>query len=60
MGTISSIIDKVKIQVEELKDLHKELNIDSIFSRVRVAKYYDFKKTRGIVLKEGDKICLSR
>ena len=55
---MESIINKAKVQVDELKDLYRELNIDIIFLRVRMAKYYNSKRTRGPVLKEGDKAYL--
>ena len=41
-----------------MKDLHRELSIDIIFSRIQMAKYYNSKRTRGPVLKEGDKTYL--
>ena len=34
IGTVESIISKAKVQVNELKDLYKELSIDIIFLRV--------------------------
>ena len=58
MGTVESIINKAKVQVNELKDLYKEFNIDIIFLRVRIAKSYNSKRTKGPVLKEGDKAYL--
>ena len=58
IGTVESIINKAKIQVNELKDLYRELNIDIIFLRVRMAKYYNSKRIREPVLKERDKVYL--
>ena len=58
IGTVESIINKAKVQIDELKNLYRELNMDIIFLRVRMAKYYNFKRTRGLVLKEGDKVYL--
>ena len=55
---MESIINKAKVQVDELKDLYRELSIDIIFLRIRMAKYYNSKRTRGPVLKEGDKTYL--
>ena len=60
MGTVRSIVSKAEVQVDELKDLYRELSMDIVFSRVRMAKYYNFKRTRGSVLKEGDKAYLLR
>ena len=54
MGTVKSIINKAKVQVDELKDLYRELSIDIMFLRIRMAKYYNSKKTKEPVLKEGD------
>ena len=34
--------------------------MDIVFLRVRMAKYYNSKKTKGPVLKEGDKMYLLR
>ena len=58
IGTVESIVSKAKVQVDKLKNLHKELSIDIVFSRIRMAKYYNSKRTRGPVLKEGDKTYL--
>ena len=55
---MESIVNEVKVQVNELKDLHRQLNIDIMLLRVRMAKYYNSKRTRGLVLKEGDKTYL--
>ena len=58
MGTVESIVNKAEVQVNKLKDLYRELNIDIVFLRIRMAKYYNSKRTRGPVLKEGDKAYL--
>ena len=55
---MESIVSKAKIYVNELKDLYRELSINIIILRVRMAKYYNSKKTKGPVLKEGDKVYL--
>ena len=55
---MESIINKTKVQVDELKNLHRELSINIMFLRVRMTKYYNSKRTRGSVLKEGDKAYL--
>ena len=58
IGTMESIVNKAEVQVIELKDLHRELSIDIIFLRVRMAKYYNSKRIKGLVLKERDKTYL--
>ena len=60
MGTVESIVSKAEVQVNELKNLYRELSMDIMFLRVRMAKYYNSKRTRGPVLKEGDKAYLLR
>ena len=56
--TVKSNISKAKVQVNELKDLYRELNINIMFLRVRMAKYYNSKRTKRPVLKERDKVYL--
>ena len=34
IGTVESIINKVKVQIDELKNLYKELSMDIVFSRI--------------------------
>ena len=58
MGTMESIINKNKVQINKLKDLHRELSIDIIFLRMRMTKYYNSKRTRGLFFKKGDKVYL--
>ena len=58
IGTVESIVSRAEVQVDEFKNLYRELSIDIMFIRVRMAKYYNSKKTRGPVLKEGDKAYL--
>ena len=56
--TMKSIINKAKVQVNKLKNLYRELSMDIVFLRVRMVKYYNFKKTKRLVLKKGDKTYL--
>ena len=56
--TVESIVNKAEVQVDELKDLYRELSIDIMFLRIRITKYYNSKRIRGPVLKEEDKTYL--
>ena len=47
-----------KVLVDELKNLYREFSMDIMFLRIRMVKYYNFKRIKGPVLKEGDKTYL--
>ena len=60
MRKVENIADKALVKASELKDLHRELCEDITFSKVCMAKYYNSRRIRGPILKEGDKAYLLR
>ena len=54
------INEKARMTTEELRDLHKDLQLDIAWLRIRMKEFADRKRIEGPILKEGDKTYLLR
>lgn len=59
-GLTDSDNDAARIQVDQIKDLHKELSEELQFVAERNAHYYNKARSQEPTLQEGDRVYLSR